>query len=42
MKYSYENFIKMLGLIDTSFVKLMYELYLECLNEQSNKEDKKL
>ena len=41
MKYSYENFVKLLGLIDTSFVKLMYELYLECLKEQSDIKDKK-
>lgn len=35
MRYSYNEFIQVLGLLDTELLKTMYELYLDCLREQS-------
>ena len=35
MRYSYNEFIKLLGLDDVKLAKTMYELYLDCLKKQS-------
>ena len=35
MKYSYNEFIQILGLLDTELAKTMYELYLDCLREMN-------
>lgn len=35
MRYSYNEFIKLLGLDDVKLAKAMYELYLACLRKQS-------
>ena len=37
MRYSYNEFIRILGLLDTELAKTMYALYLDCLKEM-NKE----
>ena len=37
MRYSYNEFIHILGLLDTELAKTTYELYLDCLREM-NKE----
>ena len=34
MRYSYNEFIQLLKLVDTELVKTIYELYLDCLREQ--------
>lgn len=35
MRYSYNEFIKILGIVDTELAKTIYELYLDCLRKQS-------
>lgn len=35
MRYSYNEFIHILGLADTELAKTIYELYLDCIREQS-------
>ena len=40
MKYSYNDFIKILGLIDTDLSRAIYELYLDCLKKQIENEKK--
>lgn len=35
MRYSYNEFIVLLRLADTELAKTIYELYLDCLREQS-------
>lgn len=35
MRYSYNEFIVLLSLEDTELTKTIYELYLDCLREQS-------
>ena len=37
MRYSYNEFIELLGLDDVKLTKTMYELYLDCLRKQSEK-----
>ena len=37
MRYSYNEFIKMLKLVDTDLSKTIYELYLDCMREQLEK-----
>lgn len=34
MRYSYNEFIYILGLVDTELTKTIYELYLDCIREQ--------
>ena len=35
MRYSYNEFIRILGLLDTELTKTMYELYLDCLKDMT-------
>ena len=35
MRYSYKEFIEVLGLLDTKLSKSMYALYLDSLRQQS-------
>lgn len=37
---SYRDFIDNLGLAETDLSKILYHLYLDCLNEMVEKDDK--
>lgn len=42
MRCSYKDFINLLRLADTELAKILYHLYLDCLNEMAEKDDKQL
>lgn len=40
MSYNYYQFIEKLGLLETTLSKTLYELYLDCLIEKAEYENK--
>ena len=42
MRCSYKEFINLLRLADTELAKILYHLYLDCLNEMIEKDDEQL
>lgn len=40
MRCSYKDFINLLRLADTELAKILYHLYLDCLKEMIEKDDK--